>query len=134
MQQFQIVGMKKKRIVTPSWYPNSDVMTQMLSIGAKSLVDYVVGTTVIKVGNLDDHPNSFFNQHSNSINCHFFTSFIKNWNWYNTGPRITNDKGDGYRMFRMSRISSKNVKDFVTGSNSEIDITGETNTMKGKPR
>ena len=47
---------------------------------------------------------------------------------------MTNDKGDGYRMFRMSRISSKNVKDFVTGSNFEIDITGETNTMKGKPR
>ena len=40
-------------IATPSRYPNLDVMMQMSSIGAKSLVDYVVVATVIKVGNLN---------------------------------------------------------------------------------
>ena len=73
LQQFQIVAMKKKMIVTPSWYPNGDVMMQMLAIGAKSLVDYVVGTTVIKVGNLNDYPNSFWYQQY----FHFFYYELK---------------------------------------------------------
>lgn len=43
---------------------------------------------------------------------------------------MTNDKNDGYRIFKMS----KNVKDFVTESSLQIDITGEPTTMNGKSR